>query len=336
MTITVQLNAQQTQAVLRANRKARGAIVAAAQPKSITARQFVFFAAFDGTSNTLDNSPPSNIQTTNVAQLWAQYKDRGDARLGGGYYSGPGAPGSLSESSWLAAQTTAQVNAAAQEAFRKFTEQASEWLLSPANARGAVAVALTAFSRGGASAALFSQMLQQSGFVHPGTGKKRQVRIAAGVLFDPVTTGVSGNLAFARNVKNTVVIRAANEYRALFRFTDYSIQQNAIKTVDMYGNHCDVGGGYDNALAALTLEAATGFLRRSGLPIGAVPASRRFDAGKPLLVHDEGFEGQNPVWTEDYSNNSLPPVSYFSLKTSGPGTRVKDDTVLVDPAALPA
>ena len=59
--------------------------------------------------------------------------------------------------------------------------------------------------------------------------KPAQVAIVAGVLFDPVVTGVKGNQAFPPIVKNVVVIKAVNEYRVLFKTVNYSPQADIIK-----------------------------------------------------------------------------------------------------------
>jgi len=69
-----------------------------------------------------------------------------------------------------------------------------------------------------------------------------------------------------------------------------------VTTIPMLGNHCDVGGGYDNGLAALALEAATAFLQRAGLPLGPV-GDRQFAGVNSIAIHsedaDEGAELQS-------------------------------------------
>ena len=90
-------------------------------------------------------------------------------------------------------------------------------------------------------------MLYVRGLIDPANGQvlipPGQVGVSAGVLFDPVTTGVDGNVSFAPNVQNVVVLRAENEYRYLFKAGDYSDQQG-ITTLGVSGNHCNVGGCY--------------------------------------------------------------------------------------------
>lgn len=112
-----------------------------------------------------------------------------------------------------------------------------------------------------------------------------QVGISAGVAFDPVTTYVSGNMAMAPNTENVIVIQAQVEFRYLFKGADLS-DVAGIQTLEFLGNHCDIGGGYDNGLAGLTLTAGTQFLQLSGLSIADVSADRLPDF-TTLNVHTE-------------------------------------------------
>ena len=145
-----------------------------------------------------------------------------------------------------------------------------------------------------------------------------------GVLFDPVATGVDGNLAFPPNAANIVCIRAQDEYRDLFLAVDYSAQP-CVTTVAMLGNHCDIGGGYDNGIAALTLQAATRFLQKSGLPIAAVSRSRRFAGVKFIAIHSEDVDdlGQ-PLW-DVYA----PGPEFLSCVIKDPSPRESDPDIEV-------
>lgn len=310
MTTTVILNDAQLQQVLDQTLRQKQAIIDSARAGAVPDGQFVFFAAFDGTNNDRANVQRSgNPLSTNVAQLAIQVETArasNSARdLAVGYYAGPGTQGSLTASSWLAPQVVQQVTLKAEQAYRDFAAQASVWLED--HPGGSVTAVVTSFSRGDASAAIFSQMLYARGLIDPNSGQELipmgRIAVSAGVLFDPVTTGVSGNMAFPPNARNIVDIQAQNEYRYLFRAADYSHQApdsdpaGGITTVKMLGNHCDIGGGYDHGLGALSLEAATEFFRESGLPIAEVPASRAFDAAKPVAVHsEESDEHGNKIW----------------------------------------
>lgn len=265
------------------------AIANAAQLGLITNNTFVYFAAFDGTSNDELHSN-GDPQTTNIRQLFEQVDTNQSLNLVAGYFRGHGTEGTLTASSWLGVQVTQQSIDTAQLAYNQFSRAASDWLKT--NPNGDVTTAITAFSRGDSSAAIFSQMLYSKGLIDPDTGKTLippgQVGVSAGVIFDPVTTGVEGNMAFAPNVENVVVIKAENEYRYLFKAQDYT-EQLGITTVDVYGNHCNVGGCYDNGLSALYLQAATDFLKNSGLAISDVDPARAYTQGNLLKVYDEGF-----------------------------------------------
>jgi hypothetical protein len=186
----------------------------------------------------------------------------------------------------------------ADRAYTDFVVRASAWLSR--HPGGRVCAAITGFSRGCASAAIFSQRLNEKGLSDPAGGRSLVspggVKVAAGILFDPVMTGVKHDLAYPANVENVVCIRAQDEYRQLFLAADYS-RQRGITCVDMLGNHCDIGGSYDNGIAALTLEAATAFFRRSGVPIAEVDRSRRFAGVDSIDIHSEEFdEHGNRQW----------------------------------------
>lgn len=322
MTTIVDLNAAQTKFILDTNQQQKQAIISAARADAVSKNGFVFFAAFDGTNNEFSND--GSLQNTNVAQLFTQVAEVQGANpnVFAYYYAGPGTQGSLKGSSWESAQVTAQVIATARSAYRDFVDRASGWLAT--NAGKSVTAAFTSFSRGCASSAIFSQLLYEKGLVDPNDAARvliapGKITVSAGLLFDPVTTGVRGNLAFTPNVKNVLKVLARNEIRQFFRAANYSNQPDIVTTIPMYGNHCDIGGSYDNGIAAISLEAATGFFRRSGLPIADVPASRRFTgraihADQALVIHSEGDK-----WDE-YGNFSLNTITRLFDNVVTPAT----------------
>ena len=156
--------------------------------------------------------------------------------------------------------------------------------------------------------------------------KPAQVAIVAGVLFDPVVTGVEGNQAFPPIVKNMVVIKARNEYRVLFKTVDYSPLGSAVKAFSMYGNHCDIGGGYDNGLGAVALEAATRFLQKSGLPIADVPPERQRESDD-IAIHGEKFDAYgHQIWDYTADGDRVQGFSYDDLRET-------DAAVVMEPAA---
>jgi|GEM_PF-991508 len=294
--------------VLDTQQKQVEKIVAAAKRGAVSADNcFVYFAAFDGTNN--DEKNVGNFQTTNVRQLWCQYEPglAQNPNLGGSYFAGPGTKGTLTSSAWKSAAVTGQVTKTANKAYKDFAAQASSWLQenpppkgtsfgappkrTSFGAQGSLSVVLTSFSRGIASAAIFTQLLDKKGLaVREGRRKKKlKVAVSAGINFDPVATGVKSNIAFAANSSNIVNLRAQDEYRQLFKAVDFSAQKAIVTTIPMLGNHCDIGGGYasyDSGLAALALEAATTFLQRSGLPLDPV-GERKFAGVNSIAIHSE-------------------------------------------------
>ncbi len=267
-----------------------------AQIGTIRSNQFTYFAAFDGTNNSYQ---PSNgdPQNTNVAQLFNQafLASKTNTNVGVHYEPGPGTEGTLTASSWLSPQVTKQVVIAAEETYNDFNFQAATWIKNNpnldvrANPGDYITTAVTAFSRGVASAAIFSQLVAARGVTDPETGKvlvpPGEIGVSSGLIFDPVTTGVDGNLAFA-NSENILVLEAGNEYRYLFKSTDYSTQ-NGVQTLEVLGNHCNIGGCYDNSIGALYLEGATQFFQLSGLSIANVDPSRQFDPTERMVIYDE-------------------------------------------------
>lgn len=298
MTRKIDLNASQIASIQSSNQATCDGITV---PPGIAAQtSFVYFAAFDGTNNDKDNVPRGEL-CTNVAQLWQQYEARRAAApagtsFGGGYYKGPGTPGTLSQSSWLPERVTEQVIAAAEDAYHDFCSQAVA-----AGAGQNVAVALTSFSRGGASAAIFSQMIFERGLLNPDTRQQlvpaKMVPVVGGVIFDPVMSGVNKILAYPPNVRNLVDLRALNEYRYFFKGAEYRHHPpSIINTYNVYGNHCDVGGSYDNGLAGLTLATATRLLQQLGLPVANVPPQRTFRPSD-IAVHTEEYDNSgNKIW----------------------------------------
>lgn len=315
MTTTAAIDAGLQSRILATNRKQARAILRAAKPGVIGAGgAFVYFAAFDGTNNDRDNA--DSIQNTNVVQLFDQVESAAasNPNLRAGYYAGPGTKGTLSKSAWLDTAVTQQVIDTAEKARADFALAASAWL--KAHRGGAVTSVVAAFSRGNASAAIFSQMLFERGLDDPDAPGRvlappGQARVTAGVLFDPVMTGVKCNLAFAPIARNLVQIRAQDEYRHEFHAADYSGQKGSVTCIDMLGNHCDIGGGYDNGIAALTLEAATKYLRKSGLSIADVDEFRRFAGVDAIAIHSEEVDDAGhdkwSVYGHFESNNILRP-----------------------------
>lgn len=328
--IAGELNEQQT---ARALAQAQ-AIAETAETGAIKKEQFVFFAAFDGTRNDKgDVELSGNPEDTNVAELYKQAKLSAQADLKGnlrtGYYSGHGTEGTVRFSEALPIQVTKEALRTAEIAYDEFAHEASKWLKR--HPGGDVTTAITSFSRGGGTAAIFTQLLYTRGLIDPETNEqlipKGEVGVSAGVIFDPVTTGQEGNVAFAPNVRNMVIIRAENEYRYLFKAVDYAGQPGII-IIKATGNHCNIGGGYQkDGLGDLYLGAATEFLKKSGLNIADVDPSRHFEAGTKLAVYNESglTREQASGFLSDYRQRGQWDVyAYFDQNAEAQAKRLLD------------
>jgi hypothetical protein len=265
-----------------------------AQVGAIKKDEFVFFTAFDGTRNDKgDIALSGNPEDTNVARLYDQVdtlaKAQGNKNIVAAYYAGHGTENAEPLSDWFPPQVTREAISTAEEAYKAFCLAARDWLKD--HPGGEVTTAITSFSRGTGPAAIFSQMLYEKGLIDPKTGQALiepgKVGVSAGVIFDPVTNGTKGNMAFAPNVKNVVIIRADSEFRGEFLADNHQTRQG-ITVLTATGNHCNIGGGYgDDGLGNLHLDAATRFLQKSGLEISEVDPSRKLKEHQVYKVHDE-------------------------------------------------
>ena len=264
-------------------------------------KQFVFVAHFDGTNNDKDKLKLSgNPLPTNVAELWAQMKplEAGNDNFKTLYYRGvgtdPGADGVAD-----ALLPSAEMKAMAGEAYNDFEDAATTWLRAhpEANPADTLKVMATGFSRGGGTAAVFSQMLYERGLIDPITGKTLvppgQLGLAGAMVFDPVTTGYDGNSAFSPTSQNITVVQAQNEYRTLFKGVDHS-GHPGVTVVPVTGNHCNIGGGYDRGIGARVLEASNDWFQASGVPIQEVPRGKRND-GSATVYHERDLPKSDAV-----------------------------------------
>jgi Ca2+-binding RTX toxin-like protein len=328
--------------ILSIDQAAGNAIGADAISGSITSDEFVYFAAFDGTGNTRDNNPKANSHSTNVVALFEQIQSSFGGNIQGNYFFGPGTPQAVAGSAWAPGRVSLQVSNQAEIAYEDFAARAIAWLKIPGNQGKKVTLALTSFSRGDASAAIFSQLVYEKGLVDHGVVliPPGQIGVSAGVIFDPVTTGVSGNLAFSPNATNIVDIRAANEYRSLFRSTDYTKDAISVSNiVNVLGNHSDIGGGYDYGIGSITLNAATQFFRNSGLtindPVNGIvgPIQIHKEIGVDLSV--AGVAVKNVyTWGQDYSPQDYTSLPAMADTSSAPPRQYSTDDVILAPTVI--
>lgn len=274
---------------------------AAPQVDTRSGQQFVFVTHFDGTNNDKDHIKLSgNPLPTNVAELWSQMNsmEAGNHNFKTQYYRGvgtdPGAEG-LAD----ALMPSAEMMSTATRAYNDFEREASAWLGAhpEANPTDSLRVMATGFSRGGGTAAIFSQLLYEKGLSDPKTGKTLvppgQLGLAGAVILDPVTTGYDGNSAFSPASKNITVVQAQNEYRTLFKGVDHSSHPGAT-VVPVTGNHCNIGGGYDRGIGVKVLEASTQWFSTAGVPITSVPPGKRHE-GKATVYHERDLPHSDKV-----------------------------------------
>lgn len=270
--------------------------------QAVPSDQFIFFAAFDGSNNDRHHLELSGgLQWTNVAQLAFQAEAAAatNSNLVARYYPGPGTEGTLIGSSFLPWQVTNQITNTALQAYHDFALEASRWLRDRPN--GSVTIVITSFSRGGASGAILSQLLYERGLVDPETEavliEPGKVGVSGAVIFDPVFTGVMGNLNFAPNANNINIVRSLDEFRTMFSAAQFNDLR--ITSFDFYGNHCDVGGCYVGGIGSLSLSGATGFFKNLGVNMGEIPTERLFDPAQSVFYHNEAVDPYgNQIWDE--------------------------------------
>ena len=262
---------------------------------------FVFVAHFDGTNNNKDNVPLSgNPLPTNVAELWMQMKphESGNPNFRTNYYPGVGTDAGAKGYRDVVAPTS-DMRDTAEQAYQEFKAEALTWLSKHphANPAESLQIMATGFSRGGGTAAVFSQLLYERGLSDPQTGKTLvppgQLGLAGDMIFDPVTTGYDGKSAFSPTSQNITVVQAQNEYRTLFKGVDHS-GHPGVTVIPVTGNHCNIGSGYDRGIGAKVLESATDWFRKSGTPINDVPSGKRND-GSATVYHERNLPKTDAV-----------------------------------------
>lgn len=262
------------------------------------AGKFVFFAAFDGTNNDKDNLKLSgNPYPTNVANLFDQAdiasKENGHLRVR--YYPGVGTGGAMGGLLQSGPFPTEPVQVAANKAYRHFAEQADNFFHNnPSATFKDISLSSVGFSRGTASQVLLAQMLNDKGLVTE-DGKVLAppggIEVKGMVMFDPVHSYIKGDMRLPPNVKGDVlVVRADDEFRTEFKAADYS-HDPRVKTVNLHGNHCGIGGGsHQRGTAAAALQGSTKYLQNTGVTVADVPASQRFDPNEPVPLYSEAYQ----------------------------------------------
>jgi Ca2+-binding RTX toxin-like protein len=263
-------------------------IAHALAPSTPDDNKFVFFAAFDGTNNSADPSFASNSQSTAVHEIFEAINAANPEpkNVTARYFPGVGTPPTETGSSTI---PTAQIIKTAQDAYDQFAIAGAQWLRQHPD--GELSSMIMSFSRGGGSAAVFSQMLYENGLVT--VDKKVLIppgkvgAVSAALILDPVLTGISGNMSFPDSVQNLTIVRADDEHRKLFRGADYG--ESTANILHATGNHGDIGGFYDQGLSGLYLESYHDYFKSAGLKIRDVPENRKYDISQPVTIHSESM-----------------------------------------------
>ena len=307
------------------------------------AGKFVFFAAFDGTNNDKDNLKLSgNPYPTNVTNLHRQALDasQSNENLKVRYYPGVGTGGDMGGLLQSGPFPTEPVQVAANRAYRHFAEQADNFLHNNHTATYKdISLSSVGFSRGTASQVLLAQMLNDKGLVTE-DGKVLAppggIEVKGMVMFDPVHSYIKGDMRLPPYVRGDVlVVRADDEFRTEFKAADYS-RDPRVKTIDLHGNHCGIGGGsHPRGTAAAALEGSTKYFQNIGVSVADVPASLRFNADEPIPLYSEAYQtARNGDKLYSVSTDGDPGRAMPSLQWAVQGERGSRGTTPVhaDPA----
>jgi len=262
-------------------------------------REFVFVAHFDGTLNDKDNLRKGELQT-NVANLYDLMKPLAEENENfvSHYERGVGTGNSgLRRLIKASIRPSGDMRSAAQNAYDEFREKAIEWLRDHPNADPATSlkVMATGFSRGGVTMAIFSQMLCEEGLVaddgkiliEPGV-----LGLSGGIVYDPVSKSYNGNAAFSPTSRNITEIQATAEYRKWFKDVDHGGNPN-VSTVEVLGNHSNIGGSYDRGISARILDPSREWFAKAGVPINQIHEEMRYQADNVKV-----YEEYKPPWVE--------------------------------------
>lgn len=259
------------------------------------ATRFTFFAAFDGTNNDRDRPELAGDNlSSNIGQLSWQSEESAKANLGihPGYYPGVGTGGDQGGLLHAAILPTPAINAAAEKAYVEFSDAAIRHLKSYPDATVVdLGAAVTGFSRGGASAIRFAQLVHERGLTDSDgrvIAAPGGVPVTAMALIDPVARFVDAPMHIPPNVQGAVLsVIAEHESRTDFRPLYYA-DDPRVRHVHHPGNHVGTGGGYDaHGTAASVLEGVTGYFRQRGIGIAEVPPERRHDPEAPQRLYTE-------------------------------------------------
>lgn len=292
------LTAAEMQGVLQA----RNAMAAVGSGTTTTAK-FNYMAAFEGTNNDSTNLELSGSKyQTNVANLrdQAQTATSTNQKLRVGYYKGVGTGGDEGGFLEAAIRPTKAINTIAEKAFDSFEQNVLSYYENLTNKDdfkpGDITASIACFSRGCPAGLEFAWMINDRGITKAdGTvlAPPGSIKISGGfAMMDPVNSFVDGSRGIPPNVTTPVLVAyATDENRTDFRPMDFS-NDPRVTAVWTRGNHCGIGGGYDdlNGTSAAVLEGITGYFQNLGTALGAVPDQLKFNSNALATLYTEEFQ----------------------------------------------
>jgi hypothetical protein len=242
---------------------------------------------FDGTQNNRD-FPAEGEVMTNIGQIAGLQEKGADQRNTiympgiGAQTSADGSPSNLESTPWKAGEIGNQI---LEDAYRLLTNRVSEILLADPNAP--IEINLAGFSRGGAEAVAFANLLNERGI--PGLYPPGNVPINSLVLFDPVsqTDGVL-NVNWPTNLRNPALVLVASAENRIW-FPAMPVDTGAI-VVPIDAIHSDVGGSFNqDGISAVTLKIARDYLAATGSPMDAIPADSQPNWDR-MYIHNSAID----------------------------------------------
>jgi hypothetical protein len=288
-------------------------------PRTVSSTAISLNVNFDGTHNNglypATGESPTNIYRLSELQGNAPGADKANTF----YLSGVGAQtmpsdavhpvtgnpmNEASPSNWQALPMNAGTAATSilTEAFYKLEARINTILADNPNAE--IAINLAGFSRGGAEATAFANMLNERGI---GPFKAGDVRIANLLLLDPVDqTNGALNVKPPTNVDNTLVMVATGEARSIM---PAMVVSDEARVIAIPVAHSGLGGSYNpQGTAAVALQKAREFMEAGGSPVAEIPENLRPDWSQ-MFIHNSSITpngvpklGGSQTWDTDEPN----------------------------------
>jgi Ca2+-binding RTX toxin-like protein len=208
------------------------------------------------------------------------------------------------------------------EAYQELTAMVGRVLDADPNAR--IELNLSGFSRGGAQAVAFANLVNELGI--PGLYPPGSVTINSMVLFDPVDqTNGSLDVRWPTNVRNSLVLFAMDEQRVVF--PPMPVGSDAV-VIGLPGAHSDIGGSFGTqGISAVSLGIVKNFRDAVGAPIAPIPPDRLpdWDAQR---VHDSSVDNFGNRQFDTSGGNR-----YY--EGSGPGSMTAQQWLALPPGQRP-